>query len=66
MPCILNAANEIVNRGFLEDKCGFLQMADIIAETIDRTTVIDTPSYEDLIRTDKEARRIATELMEKK
>ena len=66
VPCILNAANEIVNRGFLEDKCGFLQMADIIAETIDRTTVIDTPSYEDLIRTDKEARRIATELMEKK
>jgi hypothetical protein len=38
-------------------------MADIIAETIDRTTIIDTPSYEDLIRTDKEARRIATELM---
>jgi 1-deoxy-D-xylulose-5-phosphate reductoisomerase len=63
VPCILNAANEIVNRGFLEDKCGFLQMADIIAETIDRTTIIDTPSYEDLIRTDKEARRIATELM---
>ena len=65
MPCILNAANEIVNRGFLEDKCGFLQMADIIAETIERTTIIDTPSYDDLIHTDKEARRIATELMNK-
>ena len=65
VPCILNAANEIVNRGFLEDKCGFLQMADIIAETIERTTIIDTPSYDDLIHSDKEARRIATELMNK-
>ena len=65
VPCIVNAANEIVNRGFLEDKCGFLQMADIIAETIERTTIIDTPSYDDLIHSDKEARRIATELMNK-
>ena len=65
VPCILNAANEIVNRGFLEDKCGFLQMADIIAETIERTTIITNPSYDDLIRTDHEARRIATELMDK-
>ncbi|MBR3110105.1 MAG: 1-deoxy-D-xylulose-5-phosphate reductoisomerase [Prevotella sp.] len=66
VPCILNAANEIVNRGFLEDKCGFLQMADIIAETIERTTIITNPSYDDLIRTDHEARRIATELMKLK
>jgi 1-deoxy-D-xylulose-5-phosphate reductoisomerase len=65
VPCILNAANEIVNRGFLEDKCGFLQMGDIIAETIERTTIITNPSYDDLIRTDREARRIATELMNK-
>ena len=63
VPCILNAANEIVNRGFLEDKCGFLQMGDIIAETIERTTIITNPSYDDPIRTDREARRIATELM---
>ena len=65
VPCILNAANEIVNRGFLEDKCGFLQMGDIIAETIERTTIITNPSYDDLIRTDRETRRIATELMNK-
>ena len=63
VPCILNAANEIVNRGFLEDKCGFLQMGDIIAETIERATIIKDPTYDDLIRTDHEARRIATELM---
>jgi 1-deoxy-D-xylulose-5-phosphate reductoisomerase len=63
MPCILNAANEIVNRGFLDDQCGFLQMGDIIEETMSRTTYIGTPSYDDLIDTDHEARRIATELM---
>ena len=65
MPCILNAANEIVNRGFLDDQCGFLQMGDIIEETMSRTTYIGTPSYDDLIDTDHEARRIATELMNK-
>ena len=65
MPCILNAANEIVNRGFLDDQCGFLQMGDIIEETMSRTTYIGTPSYDDLIDTDHEARHIATELMNK-
>ncbi len=66
MPCILNAANEIVNRGFLEDQCGFLQMGEIIEETMGRATTIANPNYEDLINTDAEARRIALELMTKK
>jgi 1-deoxy-D-xylulose-5-phosphate reductoisomerase len=65
MPCIVNAANEIVNRGFLEDKCGFLQMGDIIAETMARATFDKNPSYDTYIATDAEARRIATELMNK-
>ena len=65
MPCIVNAANEIVNRGFLEDKCGFLQMGDIIAETMQRATFDKNPSYDTYIATDAEARRIATELMNK-
>ncbi len=65
VPCIVNAANEIVNRGFLEDKCSFLQMSDIIGETMERVTVIESPTYEDYVRTDKEARRIAAELMNK-
>ena len=38
MPCIVNAANEIVNRGFLEDKCGFTQMSDIIEKTMSRVS----------------------------
>lgn len=65
MPCIVNAANEIVNRGFLEDKCGFLQMSDIIAETMQRCTYDASPIYDTYIATDAEARRIATELMNK-
>ena len=63
MPCIVNAANEIVNRAFLEDRCGFLQMADIIAETMQRATFSRNPDYDVYIQTDAEARRIATELL---
>ena len=63
MPCIVNAANEIVNRAFLEDRCGFLQMADIIAETMQRATFSRNPDYDVYIQTDAEARRIASELL---
>ena len=63
MPCIVNAANEIVNRGFLEDQCSFLQMSDIIAETMAKCTFDANPTYDTYVATDAEARRIATELM---
>ncbi|WP_303221415.1 1-deoxy-D-xylulose-5-phosphate reductoisomerase [uncultured Prevotella sp.] len=63
MPCILNAANEIVNRGFLDDKCGFLDMPRIIEETTARVAFDANPSYDTYIATDAEARRVATELM---
>ena len=59
MPCIVNAANEIVNRAFLEDRCGFLQMSDIIAETMQRATYSASADYDTYIATDAEARRIA-------
>ena len=62
-PCIVNAANEIVNRAFLEDRCGFLQMADVIAQTLQRATFIKQPTYENYIESDAEARRIASELL---
>ena len=65
MPCIVNAANEIVNRAFLEDRCGFLQMGDIIAETMQQATFDKNPTYDTYIATDAEARRIATELINK-
>lgn len=63
MPCILNAANEIVNRGFLDDKCGFLDMPRIIEDTMARVAFDANPSYDTYIATDAEARRVATELM---
>ena len=63
MPCIVNAANEIVNRAFLEGRCRFLEMADIIEQTMQRATFIKTPSYEDYLATDAEARRIAADCL---
>lgn len=57
--CIVNAANEVVNLAFRQGKCGFLDMGDIIAKTLDNATFIKTPTYEDYIQTDAEARRIA-------
>lgn len=64
MPCIVNAANEIVNRGFLEDKCGFMQMSDIIEKTMNQVSFSSTPDYDTYVSTDAEARRVATELLE--
>ncbi len=63
MPCVLNAVNEVVNLAFREGRCGFLQMSDIIARTMDKTTLISKPTYEDYVATDEEARRIANELL---
>ncbi len=63
MPCIVNAANEIVNLAFREDRCSFLGMADVIEQTIQRVSLVKTPSYETYLDTDAEARRIATELV---
>ncbi|MBR6946008.1 MAG: 1-deoxy-D-xylulose-5-phosphate reductoisomerase [Prevotella sp.] len=63
MPCIVNAANEVVNRAFLEDRCGFLQMGDIIGRTMQRATFEANPDYEVYVQTDLEARRIANELL---
>ena len=62
MPCILNAADEVAVAAFLSGKIGFLAMSDLIAETMARTTFIATPTYDDYVQTDTEARRIATEI----
>ena len=65
LPCILNAANEVVNLAFREGKCGFLQMSETIAQTMQRTTFIAEPTYEDYVQTDSEARKITKELIQK-
>lgn len=63
-PCVLNAANEVVNLAFRQDRCGYLQMSEIIAETMNKTPFIATPTYEDYVAIDKEARIKAQELLE--
>lgn len=63
MSCIVNAANEIVNAGFRKGECGFLQMADIIEETMTKATFDSNPDLDVYLQTDAEARCIATELM---
>lgn len=63
MPCILNAANEIAVEAFLQDKTGFLQMSNMIEQTMAKASFIAQPSYEDYVRTDAEARQIAKQLI---
>lgn len=63
MPCVLNAANEVVNLAFREAKCGFLQMSEVIEQTMETIDFIAQPTYEDYVQTDKLARKIATNLL---
>lgn len=63
VPCIMNAANEVVNEAFRHDRCGFLQMADIIEATMQRATFIAQSTYDDYIASDAEARRIAASML---
>ena len=56
MPCILNAANEVVVEAFLNDKIGFLEMSDAITDCMQKITFIDTPNYDDYVATDTESR----------
>lgn len=65
MPCILNAANEVVVASFLKNRIGFLQMSDIIELTMDKCSFINHPTYDDYVHTDAEARRIAGEFIHK-
>lgn len=62
MPCILNAANEVVVEAFLNDRIGFLQMSEVIEQTMCKASFVSTPSYEDYVRSDEETRLIAASL----
>ncbi len=59
--CILNAANEIAVDAFLKDQIGFLEMSDVIADTMAKATFVAKPSIDDYIATDKESRAITQE-----
>lgn len=61
MPCILNAANEVVVDAFLKDKIGFLEMPDVIESCMEKSTFVTNPTYDDLVASNEECRIIANE-----
>ena len=63
MPCIVNAANEVVVAAFLKDQISFLGMSEVIEKSMQRVPFIQTPTYEDYVSTDAETRRIAAEMV---
>lgn len=63
MPCIINAANEVVVAAFLQDRISFLGMSDVIEQTMGKVAFIKEPTYEDYVATDAEARRVAASLL---
>jgi 1-deoxy-D-xylulose-5-phosphate reductoisomerase len=63
MPCIINAANEVVVESFLKDKIGFLEMSDVIEACMQKASFVKTPTIDDYVATDKEVRSIAYEMI---
>ena len=63
IPCALNAANEIAVAAFLAEKIGFMEMPELVSETIARCPYVPSASYDDLVSTNAEMRRVAEELI---
>ena len=63
MACIVNAANEVVVSAFLKDRISFLRMSEVIEQSMAKVPFIQTPTYEDYVATDAEARRVAESLI---
>ena len=63
MPCVLNAANEVVVDAFLNDKIDFLKMSDVIADCMEKSTFVANPSYDDFVSSDEESRVLANTLI---
>ena len=61
--CVLNAANEVVVDAFLKNKCGFLQMSQIIEKALEKIAYIQVPTYEDYVETDRETRLFTKSLL---
>ena len=64
MPCVLNAANEVVVAAFLKNQIGFLQMSDIIETVMQKTSFIKTPTYEDYVACDADTRRLTQTMIQ--
>jgi len=63
MPCIINAANEVVVAGFLADELSFLTMTTVIETCMQKMTFIAKPQLSDYLNTDKETRILAQNLI---
>ena len=63
MPCVLNAANEIAVEFFLKEKIGFLNMSDLIADCMEKSTFVANPNYDDFVSSDEESRALANVLI---
>lgn len=63
MPCVLNAANEVVNEAFRHGKCSFLDMGNIIEKTMQRVSYDKSSQYQIYVDTDTETRRVAEEMV---
>ena len=63
MPCVLNAANEVVNEAFRHSKCSFLDMGNIIEKTMQRVSYDKSSQYQIYVDTDAETRRVAEEMV---
>jgi 1-deoxy-D-xylulose-5-phosphate reductoisomerase len=63
MPCMMNAANEVVVEAFLNNRIGFLEMTAIIEKTMEKVPFIQDPTIDDYQETDREARRVALEML---
>ena len=63
MACIVNAANEVVVSAFLKDRLSFLRMSEVIEQSMAMVPFVQTPTYEDYVATDAEARRVAESLI---
>jgi 1-deoxy-D-xylulose-5-phosphate reductoisomerase len=64
--CIVNAANEIAVEAFLQDKIGFLEISDVIIESIARIAYVENPTYLDYVNTNEATRRFALEMIQVK
>jgi len=62
-PCAMNAANEEAANAFLQGRCGFLQIADVVAETVERHTAVE-PTLDNLLQTDAWARETVRSVLQ--
>jgi len=66
VPCVMNAANEVAVKSFLEGRLPFVKIPELIRNTIDKVSYVQSPVLEDIFSSDKEGRRVAEELVNRK